>query len=312
MTGTGTQNDPYIVDNWADFVTAVGTSGAYVEFPKNLVRTADTDVDPNKLYTDANGAVQTNVQPADLANLYENTFVLDANDYEESKYGLSDMIYLQCESFNGYGGYIKNIATVETSPQPLLRINRSMNQYVHFKNVAILNAYILNSLFYGSDYRGGVADIKNIIFSGEVRNTSSGSYITVLNTNGTVSGCAFTLKNIGDVKLINTSNYSPLDIKYSRVKLVGKLDSGTFYCCGEDCYFSGETNASIYLHGTNYRTRDSVVDCETPSVNSESSVSMTLVNSEKCGSVGSYLTPVTTTQLKDAAYLSSIGFPIQT
>ena len=33
MTGTGTQADPFIVDNWPDFVTAVGTYDAYVEFP---------------------------------------------------------------------------------------------------------------------------------------------------------------------------------------------------------------------------------------------------------------------------------------
>ena len=256
-----------IVHNWSEFITAVDTADAEVEFPKNLVKTQDTDVNPNKLYTDTNGAVQTNVQPADLANLYENTFVLDANDYEESKYGLSNMISLRCESFNGYGGCIKNIATDENSPQPLFHINRSINQTVHFKNVAILNSCILNSLFHGGDYRGGTFDIKNIIFSGEVRNRNNLNYITVLDTNGTVSGCAFTLKNIGDVKLINTNNYSTLNIKYSRVKLIGKLDSGTFYCCGENCYFSGETNASIYLHGTNYRTSDRVIDCETPSVN---------------------------------------------
>lgn len=37
MTGTGTQADPYIVDTWADFVTAVGTAQAYVEFPVNTI-----------------------------------------------------------------------------------------------------------------------------------------------------------------------------------------------------------------------------------------------------------------------------------
>ena len=37
MTGTGTQADPYIVDTWADFVTAVGTTQAYVEFPVNTI-----------------------------------------------------------------------------------------------------------------------------------------------------------------------------------------------------------------------------------------------------------------------------------
>lgn len=36
MTGTGTQADPYIVDTWPDFVTAAGTSGAYVEAAPGL------------------------------------------------------------------------------------------------------------------------------------------------------------------------------------------------------------------------------------------------------------------------------------
>lgn len=36
MTGTGTQADPYIVDTWPDFVTAVGTTGAYVEVTPGL------------------------------------------------------------------------------------------------------------------------------------------------------------------------------------------------------------------------------------------------------------------------------------
>lgn len=36
MTGTGTQADPYIVDSWPDFVTAVGKSGAYVKVVPGL------------------------------------------------------------------------------------------------------------------------------------------------------------------------------------------------------------------------------------------------------------------------------------
>lgn len=37
MTGTGTQNDPYIVDAWSDFVTAIGTSGVYVKVADDTV-----------------------------------------------------------------------------------------------------------------------------------------------------------------------------------------------------------------------------------------------------------------------------------
>ena len=43
MIGTGTQADPYIVDNWADFVTSAGISGAYVRFADSTV--IDLDVD---------------------------------------------------------------------------------------------------------------------------------------------------------------------------------------------------------------------------------------------------------------------------
>lgn len=34
MQGTGTQVDPYIPTTWNEFVTAIGTSGAYVELPE--------------------------------------------------------------------------------------------------------------------------------------------------------------------------------------------------------------------------------------------------------------------------------------
>lgn len=34
MTGTGTQTDPFVPTIWDDFVTAVGTPGAYVAFPE--------------------------------------------------------------------------------------------------------------------------------------------------------------------------------------------------------------------------------------------------------------------------------------
>ena len=49
MTGTGTQTDPYIVDNWADLVTALGTSGAYVSFPEGGGVISMNDIAPEGL-----------------------------------------------------------------------------------------------------------------------------------------------------------------------------------------------------------------------------------------------------------------------
>lgn len=41
MTGTGTQNDPYIVDNTADFLEAVAQSGVYVQLGSDIDVAAD-------------------------------------------------------------------------------------------------------------------------------------------------------------------------------------------------------------------------------------------------------------------------------
>ena len=37
MTGAGTQGDPYVPENWSDFITAAGTSSAYVKFADDTV-----------------------------------------------------------------------------------------------------------------------------------------------------------------------------------------------------------------------------------------------------------------------------------
>lgn len=63
MTGTGTQADPYIVDTWEDFVTAVGTTGAYVEvapdtvWDMNNISPEGVTIDWNCTSLQGNGAV---------------------------------------------------------------------------------------------------------------------------------------------------------------------------------------------------------------------------------------------------------------
>lgn len=75
MTGTGTQADPYIVDNWADFVTAAGTDGAYVEFA------ADTVIDMD------------NVAPE----------------------GIGTQIVFRCTEINGNGGEIRGLFLINNA-----------------------------------------------------------------------------------------------------------------------------------------------------------------------------------------------------
>jgi hypothetical protein len=74
-------------------------------------------------------------------------------------------------------------------------------------------------------------------------------------------------------------------------------------------YITGSVTAPLKIVDSVY----TVIDIETPQITaSHSGQSNTLANSDKCSNISSYLTQVTTAQLKNAAYLSSIGFPIQT
>lgn len=171
-----------IVHDWAEFIAAVGTSGAEVEFPKNLVRTSDTDVDPNKLYTDANGVVQTNVQPSDLANLYENTFTLNANDYAPG--GITSHIQIRCASINGFGGYIKNLASSMDGVLGFYAVTQ-------VTGIAFLNINLEEYMFFGAVWSGGYNQINKCIFSGRL---VSSNYAFINTHYFKFTSCAFALE----------------------------------------------------------------------------------------------------------------------
>ena len=45
VTGSGTQQDPFVVDTWEDFFDKINVSfSTYVEFPKQLTPTTDTEI----------------------------------------------------------------------------------------------------------------------------------------------------------------------------------------------------------------------------------------------------------------------------
>ena len=110
VTGSGTQADPYIVDTWVDFFDKFNTSAStYIEFPKQLALTTDTEIVEGKLYVDSNGNVIINPVISELNTYYENSFYLDTNDYEPEGWSATK----NCRGhFNGRGAKIKNIYSV--------------------------------------------------------------------------------------------------------------------------------------------------------------------------------------------------------
>ena len=318
MTGTGTQNDPFIISDWADFITAIGTSGAYVEFPKNIVHTSDRAVDPNKLYTDENGVVQTNVQTSDLANLYENTFVLDANDYAPA--GITSTITISCASINGYGGYIKNLASTTVDI-----FENSVTTQVY--QLAILNTNVENVSFIDTTSAG--MEYTKCIFSGRAKGNSGTHTVfgDVANTHSSIyHSCAFNFDIVGSYNLFNYLNYygyayaGPLydcRINITHIDRNGISAGGTLWVRLENSYLTGEIADAVSVTLT-AQSHYSVIEVDKGSgitVNDAQggTVQLVLINNELYdGSIPTGCVSVTTEQLKDASYLSSIGFPVQT
>lgn len=307
-----------IVHNWSEFITAVGTSGADVEFPKSLVKTQDTDVDPNKLYTDANGVVQTNVQPSDLANLYENTFVLDANDYAPA--GITSTITISCASINGYGGCIKNLASTtvdifanfaEVTVDQLTILNINVEN-VSFIDTTAASVIYTKCIFSG---RAKAGSGTHTVF-GDVANTHSSAY----------NSCSFNFDVIGSYNLFNYLNYGGYNyachfyncrIEINHTDKDGIPASGNVWVRLDNSYLTGELDSSVYVNITS-RSYYSVIEVESagsiltydPIVGT---IQLILINDELYdGSIPTGCRGVTTAQLKDASYLSSIGFPVQT
>lgn len=290
-----------IVHDWAEFIAAVGTSGAEVEFPKNLVRTSDTDVDPNKLYTDANGVVQTNVQPSDLANLYENSFTLDANDYAPG--GITTHIQIRCASINGFGGYIKNLASSSDGILGFYAVTQ-------VTGIAFLNINLEGYMFFGAVWSGGYNQINKCIFAGRL---VSSNYAFINTHYFKFTSCAFTLGLWGSMAALTsyaTNALSTFDIcRIQLTKTDPSSSSLVINVVANNSYITGSLTAPLKIVSSVY----TVIDIETPQITAlYSGQSNTLANSDKCSNISGYLTSVTATQLKDAAYLSSIGFPIQT
>lgn len=300
-----------IVTDWAEFIAAVGTSGAEVEFPKDLVKTSDTAVDPNKLYTDENGVVQTNVQPSDLANLYENTFVLDANDYAPE--GLSASIAINCASLKGFGGTIKNLASDSVN---IFETKTGTN----IDGIAVLSVSCKNCNFMHSTWNGTKGTISHFINSGRCNaDTTSGDVNYYLRaTNMIFSQCAFTVELFNDAKLTLDNDYwGHSTFSYCRFNTIDnrRIETGTGYpdrFTMSNCYFTGNFNKDILISMETGNMDYTVIDVDGQAVGATNSTigGYVFVNKDKA-TIGAYVVGVTTAQLKDAEYLVSLGFPIQ-
>jgi hypothetical protein len=253
------------------------------------------NVDPNKLYTDANGVVQTNVQPSDLANLYENTFVLNANSSDGFPEGMTSNIAFACANFNGYGGKITNL-------------NFGTHYFSGSNSPKIENAAFTN-IISSTDRLFDSCSLKKNIVS-----------VTLNASNATI----FRLCDLDQCSTYLTT----LDKTQTRTWYFNSAGNTTKNCRITIDYDSVDfwiyRSTNFYLKGSVKRlpldryNAYGVVDCNVTTTvdggQNWGNSGIILVNSDKVGGNISapYAVGVTTEQLKDAEELSRIGFPIQT
>lgn len=289
-----------VVHNWSEFITAVGTSGADVEFPKSLVKTTDTEVNPNKLYTDANGVVQTNVQVSDLPDLYENDFYLDANDYAPE--GLTSTISITCASINGFGGGIVNLASSSATVI-------TTYSFVNFTGIAFLNARCTNAYFFVSSRSGGWGTVSKCIFTGRMDGEQTSRFIWASLVH--FVSCAFNIQLYGSSQFAqnNEGRYAWLNFNYCRINTedhrAGSTDAYPYAIINS--IWTGSYNYYIAASSYDY----TVYDLECPSIRGNNSMvaEYIFVNSDKCTSTNGV--KVTTAELQSASALAAKGFPIQ-
>lgn len=155
MTGTGAQDNPYIVETWDDFVTAIGENGAYSEFPLIVRPTEDTKVQRGKLYYDAQGNLIEHPITANISSYYENGFEIDLNnEYPEgvpnaAASGDPSAAVVVQGKFNGRGGTIRNLYS-----NTLIHCFRYISTAEWFPE--IINTDILNLYFIGTDANSSV------------------------------------------------------------------------------------------------------------------------------------------------------------
>lgn len=142
-------------------------------------------------------------------------------------------------------------------------------------------------------------------FSGRLDNPDDIIYMS----GGSCSRCSFTLEVHGseNVRFNWDSDYS---VQYCRIDISG-TNTGSYISIGNvsNCYVTGKHSTKIEVYGST-----NVVDFTAPAFESDNFASNILVNSTKCTSIQTLpgVHACTTYQLKNAEYLSSIGFPIET
>ncbi len=281
MTGTGTQNDPYIVDTWPDFVTAIGTSGAYVKVADDTVWDMNS-IAPEGITQSLQVNANVDGSGVKIVNLHiENlsAVIINAN------------------------GYLKNINFTDVFAKATngnyYFIGRSQN----VKSGEVGRYISITGKFYGYGTSGSNKRIYAIFGNGS--DTSFTSCSTNVELYGTAQLCKDT---------INSGTYSPMlvncNLKYVRLPISG-VYAWQNRIAVKNSWVEGSEYTTVCISDS---SENSIFNVSAfGNITDGNSRTCLLWNSDKIESgvsISSGIKLCSEAQLQDAAYLASIGFPI--
>lgn len=283
MTGTGTQNDPFIVDNWPDFVTAIGTTGAYVEFPEGGGNIDMNNYAPLGIPTIEIRCTSIKGNNWTISNLYcagHSAF------YNLSSVTISDLQFL-------------DFYFTDQGPSRRYFFDSDDNRRAYYFDKCTFSGIAIGESPYSSD-------TWNSIFRQ--------AYVWLICQ---LRCCSMNIQINGQMRLIyNTLDYGANYVEFCNIKLSGtskKISDKVDYL---NCYITGalsDTAFNAEYGSANYNVVNvdfsgaSTFEC------TGRSGAINLINTDLLpagATIGAGFIGVTTEQLRDAAYLSSLGFPI--
>lgn len=316
ITGSGTPEDPWVPTTWDEFVE-IFTSNLSKYHRKNYISIPEGTVwDMNELYP--KGVEQITTNNSDKGYIIYGNNAIIKNLYSR-------------------GDYLFNWQVVAGSYTPE---NEIFHMYdMHFENLHLDGGFFTISYisdyshasrayFYGCTFSGisnAYDDKAPGIFVAQCTDRPRLSYFTFDVSPYTNHGCGFNMEGINTALFYIQGHMYKRDILFN-INYAHIIYNGQYFCEKNNstsgnvgdmyflgCYIEGSCrlgSESCFIQGNT-----SIFDAKTTRVYSNiSSDALMIINTDKFTNTGSGIPSgwkrVTTTQLQDAAFLRSLGFPI--
>lgn len=276
MTGSGTQESPYIVTTWAEFLSVCNVStSTYVEW--NNAEVNFNEIQPSG-FTDPI-EIKSNIR---LYKVKWKNFVSRAKiafkiAESATKIDLEEFEFTDAELFHP----------------------SSSSAY----DGAVFSSGLVS--YYGR------YTIKNCVFTYRQDSAGKGGFIKYA-LSATITSTAQTIKAI----CTGEYNFGDNKVSYSECNINFDIQAGSLYGCLRAflCWYSGkiQTDAASWSYSTNNLPGNFVfdVECNVPISFGSGHIYRCIYNSDKCTLTGTNWVGATTAQLSDTTYLYNQGLPV--